>query len=425
MEGVEVIVFGFQNNAEVTSKRRPLDPSVRVIDAQALDRGGQGFGLNHLPYLAAKHLPDCIVVINDVYVISKALDMLALHAISTPVVAYLHLVYDCLRPSVAASLNRCAAVVACSERWTAHLEEQGVTVPTYTVGRGVDSASLYPVPQDIARRFLRMSEDEYVVLNLNRNTVRKRWDVCMAAWARVVTHYLKVGGRYPRLLVGADLSGAWDLLYVYSQELSRNGVDQEAGMKHIMRLGTGHMMSDFQINALYNASDVGVSVGDGHGFGMCAVEHGAVGRPVVVSAVGGHLDNVRPDTAIMLPPKTVTYVDGGRIDGGGRAEIVDVADVADALITLMNDKARCERLGAAAQRHAPDWSAAVSDLARVLRLVTAEASVPRNDAPADQDAPLTRVQRKELDRLARGLLPSLQKLCAHAPRSSARKQEPS
>jgi glycosyltransferase involved in cell wall biosynthesis len=412
-EGVEVVVFGFQNNPDVSSKRRALDPSVTVIDAQALDRGGQGFGLSHLPFVVSKHRPDCIVVINDAYVIAKALDVLSLHAVTTPLIAYLQLVYECLRPSVVSSLNRCAAVVASSDRWTRHLAEQGVTTPTYTVGRGVDPVAVYPVPQDIARRFLRMSEDEFVVLNLNRNTLRKRWDVCMAAWARVVVHYTKMGGRYPRLLVGADISGAWDLLYVYSQELIRNGVEPEVGLKHIMRLGAGHTLSDFQVNALYNASDVGVSIGDGHGFGMCAVEHGAVGRPVVASAVGGHVANLREDAVILVPARVVTYVDGGRIDGGGRAEIVAANDVADALIGLMSDPGRCERLGATAQRSAPRWSTVVADMLRVIQLTVSARPVP--SLPEEpNDPPFTRVQQQELDRLAHGLQVSLQKLCARS-----------
>jgi hypothetical protein len=31
----------------MSSKRRPLDPSIVVIDAQALIEGGQGFALSH------------------------------------------------------------------------------------------------------------------------------------------------------------------------------------------------------------------------------------------------------------------------------------------------------------------------------------------------------------------------------------------
>jgi hypothetical protein len=34
LDGFEVVVFGFQNIGDMSSKRRPLDPSIVVIDAQ-------------------------------------------------------------------------------------------------------------------------------------------------------------------------------------------------------------------------------------------------------------------------------------------------------------------------------------------------------------------------------------------------------
>jgi hypothetical protein len=41
------------------------------------------------------------------------------------------------------------------------------------------------------------------------------------------------------------------------------------------------------------------------------VEHSSVGRPVVASAVGGHIDNPRPDV-VTSPPACRYHVDGSR-----------------------------------------------------------------------------------------------------------------
>jgi hypothetical protein len=87
----------------------------------------------------------------------------------------------------------------------------------------------------------------------------------MAAWAKVVAHHTKTGGRFPTSW-SAPTFRSVDLLYVYSQELVRNGVDPDVGLKHIMRLRGQASLSD-QVNALYNASDVGLSIGDGYGSG--------------------------------------------------------------------------------------------------------------------------------------------------------------
>jgi hypothetical protein len=50
---------------------------------------------------------------------------------------------------------------------------------------------------------------------------------------------------------------------------------------------------------------------------MNAVEQAAAGRPVVASAVGGHIDNLRADAAVLVPAKVSAFVDGSRIDGAG------------------------------------------------------------------------------------------------------------
>jgi hypothetical protein len=85
----------------------------------------------------------------------------------------------------------------------------------------------------------------------------------MAAWAKVVAHHTKIGGTVPR---GRRRHlRSVDLLYVYCRSSSER-VDPDVGLKHIMRLG-GDIAVRFQVNALYNASDVGLSIGDGYGSG--------------------------------------------------------------------------------------------------------------------------------------------------------------
>jgi hypothetical protein len=121
----------------MSSKRRPLDPSIVVIDAQVLIEEVRASPVP--PPVRRRHRPDCVVVINDAYVIAKAL-------MSGPAqyhhpVAYLQVVYECLLPVHREQPESMLGGRRVSDRWSAHLTQQGGTVPVFTVG-GVDPAAI-------------------------------------------------------------------------------------------------------------------------------------------------------------------------------------------------------------------------------------------------------------------------------------------
>jgi glycosyltransferase involved in cell wall biosynthesis len=405
--GVEVVLFGFSHFKDVDDKgghRRSLTgiPNITVLDAFELEgRKGQGYGFSHLRLAVHEHRPDVVLVYNDINVVARVVDALQ-GGCGVPVMAYIDLVYKGIRPACIAALNRCVSVVGYSPRWAAHLVEQGVTVPVYYAGHGVDRDIIYPIPRHLARTFYGLDDQDFIALNMNSNIVRKRWDVCLGAWARVVADYHTNGGPFPKLVVNANLTGAWDLLHVFALELKEAGVDVPTGMKHIVPVASGHTLSDFQVNALYNAADVGISVGDGEGYGLCAVEHCAVGRPVIASAVGGHLDNLRPDAAILIPPACRYHVDGSRIDGGGVAEIVSVTDVADALLRLKHDVEGVRRRARlAAESPTPGWKVAVSDMHHAL-FTTVQTLCTKDPTPPEATPPDAH-RVKELESIAHAL----------------------
>lgn len=371
--GVEVILFGFSRFKGVDDKsghRSSLQgvPNVTVLDAYEMDgRKGQGYGFSHLRLAVHAHEPDVVLVHNDINVVARVVDALQ-GGCRAPVMAYIDLVYKGIRPACVAALNRCVSVVGYSPRWAAHLVDQGVTVPVYYAGHGVDRDIIYPIPRPLARAIFGFNNEDFIALNMNTNIIRKRWDVCLGAWAAVVADYHANGGAFPKLVINANLTGAWDLLHVFALELAEVGVDAATGMKHIVPVASGHTLSDFHVNALYNAADVGISVGDGEGYGLCAVEHSSVGRVVVASAVGGHVDNLSHESVILLPPACRYHVDGSRVDGGGVAEIVSITAVADALVRLRHDAAGVRRMGRLAGEAAPPtWTSAVSDMHHAIK----------------------------------------------------------
>jgi glycosyltransferase involved in cell wall biosynthesis len=185
-----------------------------------------------------------------------------------------------------------------------------------------------------------------LVLNLNRNQPRKRWDTCLQAFAEVVS-------RRPdapiKLVIATDLKGAWDLLELYQRELRKRGADVKAGLARIVIPGHPQMLTDDETNVLYNLADVGINTCDGEGFGLCNFEQAAIGIPQIVPRIGGFVHFFDDSCAIMVDPVTSVYVDTTRDGVGGEAQLGRASDYADALLRYYDDAALRGRHGRAAR----------------------------------------------------------------------------
>ena len=80
--------------------------------------------------------------------------------------------------------------------------------------------------------------------------------------------------------------------------------------RQILRPVNNGLLTDVDLNALYNACDVGINTCVGEGFGLCNVEHAGLGKPQIVSNVGGLSDIFGPlhDKQMTLGVATVDPV---------------------------------------------------------------------------------------------------------------------
>jgi glycosyltransferase involved in cell wall biosynthesis len=251
------------------------------------------------------------------------------------VVVYLDQVYLCQKKVYLDHLEKNAdAVIAFTEHWKKVIVEQGLTLPTYVLEHGFDSTRYFPIPKDVARTYLGLDQSDFLVLNLNRNQPRKRWDICIKAWAEVVS---RAPNSRMKLVVGTTIHGSWDLLEIYERELKKRSLSMEQGMKHLVVLDRPNMLSDFDINVLYNATDLGINTCDGEGFGLCNFEHAALGIPQVVPRIGGFLDFFDDSNATLVFPSIAYYVDASRDSLGGEALMSSYTDFAIAIEKYYND----------------------------------------------------------------------------------------
>jgi len=231
--------------------------------------------------------------------------------------------------------------------WEGIAKDIGIKRPTGYLQHGFDPYVHYPIPKKLARQHFGLKADDYIIMNLNRNQPRKRWDVCLTAFAEVVSRHLD---EPIKLLIATALTGAWSLIEVYERELKKRGITLEEGMKHIIVIDNPQQLSDEDVNILYNVANLGINTCDGEGFGLCNFQQAAIGIPQVVPEIGGFLDFFNSERAALVKPKFNLYIDSGRDGVGGESQICDWADFADAIDSMYSNQDEADKKAEASRK---------------------------------------------------------------------------
>ena len=346
-EDIQLTIYGFQNFRQSTTQRNDIPPSVILHDALATENPRRsGFGDKEIADYLKAHPQDIVIIFNDMVVTSSLVkDMVEKltpeERASFKLLSYMDQVYPHQRPEFITMLNtQFDGVITFTPFWEKNVRRLGLKpdIPTYYFPHGFDSTLYYPIPKKIARMYYDLPQDAFIVLNLNRNQPRKRWDHTLMAFADVVerhqnllkqSHGKKI--RPLRLMIGTMMNGFWDLIEVFEAELKKRNIDLDTGKEYLCTLGKPQQQSDRDINIMYNCCDIGINTCEGEGFGLCQFEHLAVGCPQVAANIGGFKEFLHKDNSILVEPKWFYYVDKVRDGIGGYAEVSDPKDFADAI----------------------------------------------------------------------------------------------
>lgn len=330
-DDIELSIFGFQNFYENDQHRKDLPANVFVHDAYANENPkGSGFGVEQVKDFVIMNKPDVVIVYNDLLVISQIVNQLkTIEGRKFKIIAYVDQVYLNQKKDFIDYINKNIDVAMCfTEEWEKCLKDQGVTIPTCFLPHGFNNMHYFPIPKKLARQYYGLKEEDFIILNLNRNQPRKRWDVCLKAFADIVS-------RFPnepiKLMIATALQGAWNLIEIYERELKKRNISLEEGIKHLIIIDNPQKITDEQTNILYNIADIGINTCDGEGFGLCNFEQAAIGIPQIVPRLGGFLEYLNDENAFLIDPKMAYYVDNTRDMVCGEALICDYADFVDAV----------------------------------------------------------------------------------------------
>jgi glycosyltransferase involved in cell wall biosynthesis len=361
---VDLTLYGFQNIKTNNVPREDIQ-GLTVYDAMEFeDPKRNGFGEKEIGDYLLKNSFDIVVIYNDMSVVSMLMQNIVDKVPEDKrkqikFVCYIDQVYQFQKERYIQLLNQeFSAIIAFTDYWKTFIKTQVRSdMPVYTLPHGVDTDCYYPLPKLIARKFYSIDSEAFVFVNVNRNQPRKRIDLMCMAFAEVAKRHqelIKKGKdnskvRDIKFLMGCALQGVWDIPEILSWEFKRRNLNPELINKYIVAVSRPQQLTDTEINVLYNAADVNISVSAGEGFGLSPIESGCCGVPSVAADVGGHKEFLTSETSILVKPSFEIYVDNSTDAIGGLAQMCNPTDVADAMWKLYQNQKMVARLGTASR----------------------------------------------------------------------------
>jgi glycosyltransferase involved in cell wall biosynthesis len=375
---IQLFHFGFQRFHEIGQNYRPYPENVDVYDPHKAETENadlpkeHGFGFSQLPDYIRKVKPDVMLIYNDASIICSFLEKLQNlkpEEKTYKLVIYLDQVYNIQKPEFLARIDRDADVYfAFTNYWRDVMKRQGIQKPIYVLRHGFDADTYRPMDRLEMRKKHGIPANLFLLLNVNRNTPRKRWDLVVTAFAELVA-------RYPQkpiaflCVTDTGVLGGYPIHEIYTRELIRRNVNVEHHIDKLMITKTSLNYTDETINELYAMSDVGVTATEGEGFGLCHFEAMGCGIPQVVPDIGGFKDFCTTDNSVLVKAKQRYYLPNSYSPIGGEIELVDPADLCLGIEEYLLDSEKREEHGKKARETVLKyrWEDEVAELVRVIK----------------------------------------------------------
>jgi glycosyltransferase involved in cell wall biosynthesis len=350
---VKVFHFGFQRSVTVAGGIRKTENVIQYDAGANEDPKQQGFGFNKLAEYVDTVSPDIVMIYNDPIVVNQFLESIKDVPKTFKLWIYLDLVFKGADQGLLRTIESRADRIFCfTQKWKDYLMTRIPTTDKIidVMEHGVDT-QIYNRVSDTERigirKQLNVPADGIVFLNMNRNSERKRLDLSIMAFARLVQknpdlplYIVFVTGMSPT-------SGAfYNPIQIWLNEIEVLKLDSLKYGGRVICVDTNRQLfDDKSINGIYNACDYGINTSNGEGFGLCQLEHLATGAPQVVIDVGDYQSFMTPAVSEIVPATEYSYL-AMSAGIGSIAQTAPVADIVAAMDRILSntDKDECIRV---------------------------------------------------------------------------------
>jgi len=345
---VKTYHFGFQRHPTRPSFRKCPDGIVQYDAAANEEPKEEGFGFNKIHEYLEMVNPDVVMIYNDPLIIYRFIESMkhSREKSSYKLWIYVDQVYHGIAQPLMDKIRDHADRVVCfSDFWKktflGYVEHPSVTVLEHAVDPTMFSAMSEQERAGI-RNGMNIPKNAVVFLNANRNSQRKRLDLTVQGFVRL----LKREKNVPYYLIIATNispnSGAhYDVPRIFSAELAEAGLPSNTFGNRLFLVDTAppNVLADEGINQLYNIADIGINTSDGEGYGLCQLEHLYTGAPQIVTDVGTYRSFLNDDVARFVPSDYKMYA-AGAMPLGAHFAMFNPEKVADAMESTIDNIAQ-------------------------------------------------------------------------------------
>ena len=336
---VKTYHFGFQRHPARKNIRKVPDGVISYDAAANEDAGEEGFGFTKIHEYLETVNPDLVIIYNDPLVIFKMIESMKHKKGESTYKLWLYVdqVYEGIAKPLIDAMNEHADRIYCfTPTWRGRYLKYGEFPDVRVLGHSVDPDVFSGLPAN-ARHALRtklnIPQDALVFLNANRNSQRKRLDLTIMAFAKLLKE--NPDKEYYLLIVtgiNPQAGAYYDVQRIFVEEISRQGLDVQFAMPKLLLIDSSSntIMGDDFINQLYNACDVGINTSNGEGYGLCQLEHMFTGAPQIVVDTGSYRDFLNDDVAEFVPSNGYEYFPGS-MPLGVHAPTFSVDDITKAM----------------------------------------------------------------------------------------------
>jgi len=339
---VKTYHFGFQRHPSQSSIRTVPKGVISYDAAANEDPKEEGFGFNKIHEYLEMVNPDVVMIYNDPLIIHKFIESMKFDKEKSTYKLWLYVdqVYEGIAKPLIESMNKNAHRIYCFTPYWAEIYSKYAPFSDVRVLENAVDTSLFSKTPEGARSSVRSSmglpSNAILMINVNRNSHRKRHDLALMGFAELITrdpskpyYYMVVTG------LNAQQGAYHDIHRIFTMELQRRGVDPNDFAKRLMLVDTSaKALPDSAINEIYNAADIGVNTSDGEGFGLCQIEHLYTGAPQLVTDIGTYRSFMDETVCGFVKPNDRIYF-SGTMPLGSWAPTFSYIDIADTMTKMI------------------------------------------------------------------------------------------
>lgn len=294
----EVVYFAFQNYKDQAISDRYISPRIKFIDAFYEDpKSPKGFGDNAIVPNLIREKPDILFIYNDICVISAILEIIPGEILKKmKIVLYIDIVYEWENISVYKNIQKYdVTVITFLECWRKHLVEEMKIFPVsnvHVMKHGIDFEKFQikketgenynmndqddrKLLRKISREKLKFRENDFIVVNMNRNSSRKQWDLTIRSFLKFLSEQSEAEQDYIKLFCGCLLNHkeGYNLLTLIENYSHKYNLDYDKII--ISNIFINHKplhLTDEEVANIYACANVGMNTCNGEGFGLTTLE---------------------------------------------------------------------------------------------------------------------------------------------------------